>query len=117
MKEQKVLITKSEIEINNLIQNGWKVISITAQSDDFCVLFEREKLSPPVSPGKFQAQIQAEINDIIGLSSEDLTIPQKEKEMIIKSLIKNHWNRRNAAQELGISERTIYRKLKEYKLA
>ncbi|BAG83424.1 MAG: sigma-54 dependent transcriptional regulator [Candidatus Azobacteroides pseudotrichonymphae] len=37
-----------------------------------------------------------------------------EKEMIIKVLKRNKGNRRNAAQELGISERTLYRKIKEY---
>jgi len=34
--------------------------------------------------------------------------------MILKTLKKNKGNRRNAAQELGISERTLYRKIKEY---
>ncbi|MBQ1664699.1 MAG: helix-turn-helix domain-containing protein [Bacteroidaceae bacterium] len=32
---------------------------------------------------------------------------------ILDALKRNHFNRKKAAQELGISERTIYRKLKE----
>jgi DNA-binding NtrC family response regulator len=34
--------------------------------------------------------------------------------MIIKSLEKYNGKRKNAADELGISERTLYRKIKEY---
>jgi transcriptional regulator with PAS, ATPase and Fis domain len=42
------------------------------------------------------------------------SLEEVEKAMIIKVLKKNKGNRRNAAQELGISERTLYRKIKEY---
>ncbi|MDE3256078.1 MAG: sigma-54-dependent Fis family transcriptional regulator, partial [Bacteroidota bacterium] len=45
---------------------------------------------------------------------ENLQLAEREKEFIIKSL-KKHKGRRNlAAQELGISERTLYRKIKEF---
>jgi len=37
-----------------------------------------------------------------------------EKEMIIKALQKYKGKRKNAASELGISERTLYRKIKQY---
>ena len=43
-----------------------------------------------------------------------VTLEEKEKEMIVKALEKNHGKRKLAAQDLGISERTLYRKLKEY---
>lgn len=45
---------------------------------------------------------------------ESLSLEEKEKEMIRKALIKHRNKRKNAAQELGISERTLYRKIKEY---
>ena len=45
---------------------------------------------------------------------EVLSIEEKEKELIRKALAKHRNRRRNAAQELGISERTLYRKIKEY---
>ncbi len=45
---------------------------------------------------------------------EILNIAEKEKELIIKSLVKHKNKRRDAAKELGISERTLYRKIKEY---
>lgn len=45
---------------------------------------------------------------------ESLSLADMEKMMIIKSLEKFNGKRKNAADELGISERTLYRKIKEY---
>ncbi len=45
---------------------------------------------------------------------ENLSLQKKEKDLIIKALKKHNNKRRRAAQELGISERTLYRKIKEY---
>lgn len=46
--------------------------------------------------------------------SGDLSIEKKELELIRKALDKYHGNRKLAAEELGISERTLYRKLKSF---
>lgn len=43
-----------------------------------------------------------------------LSIEKKEKELIIKALVKNKNKRKYAARDLGISERTLYRKIKQY---
>jgi len=45
---------------------------------------------------------------------ESLNIMDKEKELIEKALKKHKGKRKDAASDLGISERTLYRKLKEY---
>jgi DNA-binding NtrC family response regulator len=45
---------------------------------------------------------------------ESLSLTDKEKELIVKALKKHRGRRRDAANELGISERTLYRKIKEY---
>lgn len=45
---------------------------------------------------------------------ESLSLEKKQKELILKSLRKHNNNRKKAAKELGISERTLYRKLKNY---
>ena len=45
---------------------------------------------------------------------ESLNIVDKEKELIIKALKKHKSKRKDASLDLGISERTLYRKLKEY---
>lgn len=47
---------------------------------------------------------------------ESLSLEEKEKELIKKALDKYKGKRRYAAEELGISERTLYRKIKEYEL-
>lgn len=45
---------------------------------------------------------------------ESLSLTNKEKELIIRALEKHKGRRKNAAKELGISERTLYRKINEY---
>jgi transcriptional regulator with PAS, ATPase and Fis domain len=47
---------------------------------------------------------------------ESLSLEDREKELIIKALNKHNGKRKYAAAELGISERTLYRKIKEYNL-
>lgn len=47
---------------------------------------------------------------------ESLSLQDKENEMIKKALEKHQGKRKNAAKELGISERTLYRKIKEYNI-
>jgi transcriptional regulator with PAS, ATPase and Fis domain len=56
------------------------------------------------------------IQDTQEIIEESLSLADKEMELIIKALEKHHGKRKNAANELGISERTLYRKLKEYNI-
>ncbi len=50
------------------------------------------------------------------IEEESLSLEKKEKEMIERALSKNHNKRKYAARDLGISERTLYRKIKQYDL-
>lgn len=45
---------------------------------------------------------------------ENLNLIEKEKDTILRALKKHKWKRRYAASDLGVSERTLYRKIKEY---
>lgn len=54
-----------------------------------------------------------EVHEIV---EESLSLEDQEKDLIKKALEKHRGRRKNAAQELGISERTLYRKIKEYNL-
>lgn len=56
-----------------------------------------------------------EVTEVVN-ENESLSIESKEKELIIKALLKNKNKRKYAAKDLGISERTLYRKIKYYKL-
>jgi transcriptional regulator with PAS, ATPase and Fis domain len=63
-----------------------------------------------VQPGEY-----IDITDA-NMEPESLSLEQKEIELIKKSLDKHNGKRKKAAQELGISERTLYRKIKQYDL-
>ena len=51
---------------------------------------------------------------MVKIIEESLSLADKEVEMIKKALEKYNGKRKMAAGELGISERTLYRKIKEY---
>ncbi|MEG2070392.1 MAG: helix-turn-helix domain-containing protein, partial [Bacteroidales bacterium] len=71
---------------------------------------ESVKLSYPSHPEHESFQ------EPIIIDEDHYSIEEVEKELIKKALEKNHHKRKNAADELGISERTLYRKIKEYGL-
>lgn len=48
------------------------------------------------------------------VEEESLSLEEREKELIRRAIEKHRGKRKNAARELGISERTLYRKIKEY---
>lgn len=57
------------------------------------------------------------IEDIIHEEDDSsLSLEKKEKEMILKALRKHNNKRKYAASDLGISERTLYRKIKQYEI-
>lgn len=69
--------------------------------------------SPEAAESAPAAQVEI-ISEPIPEAEEDLSLDKREKALIEKALAKYRGNRRKAAAELGISERTIYRKIKEY---
>ncbi len=77
-----------------------------------------EVMQPMLVPAPLQSSSQPvimnnDIHDHVEVE-ESLNIVDKEKELIIKALKKHKSKRKDAALDLGISERTLYRKLKEY---
>lgn len=59
----------------------------------------------------------AEVVDVTHeTEDESLSLEKKEKEMILRALRRNNNKRKYAAQALGISERTLYRKIKQYEI-
>lgn len=63
-----------------------------------------------VPPMKQQEQIPVVVVE------ENLSLHEIEEDMIKKALTKHKGKRKNAAKELGISERTLYRKINEYNI-
>ena len=83
--------------------------------------------SPTISPKQYPVLENATSNPTIVLNDEpetyevntveqSLSLSEMEKNMILKALEKHRGKRRDAALDLGISERTLYRKIKEYEL-
>ncbi len=76
---------------------------------------EHEQAVPPqtlhITPPESQ-----DIQDTEEIVEESLSLEEKEIELIKKALDKHRGKRKYAAEELGISERTLYRKIKEHNL-
>ena len=90
---------------------------------------EAEEITPNESPELLEINPPSEIISVENSSSidkyhfaeeieeeETLSLQDKELELIIKALERNQGKRKAAASELGISERTLYRKIKQYDL-
>ncbi|GLB51570.1 sigma-54-dependent Fis family transcriptional regulator [Neptunitalea chrysea] len=81
----------------------------TEENIEYVQLPSHQQIPPPIVEDKyhFAEEIQEE---------ETLSLQDKELELIKKALERNKGKRKNAASELGISERTLYRKIKQYNL-
>ena len=74
-----------------------------------------ERMEGDEDKRKFSAGKQSDqIQDTEEIVEESLSLVDKEIELITKALEKYNGKRKLAAEELGISERTLYRKIKEY---
>lgn len=69
-----------------------------------------------IHPVKPNCPDDDDIQDTEEYVEESLSLDEVEKEMIRKALEKHHGKRKSAAKDLNISERTLYRKIKEYGL-
>jgi transcriptional regulator with PAS, ATPase and Fis domain len=69
----------------------------------------------PISVTEFEGFSEETIEDT-EVIEESLSLQHKEIDMIRRALDKHRGKRKYAAQELGISERTLYRKIKEYNI-
>ena len=93
----------------------------TEESDEGVMqLFHQDKESidqdEPMFPGYAKPGVIAHIQDTEEFVEESLSIEEKEMELILKALDRHSGKRKLAAEELGISERTLYRKIKEYNI-
>lgn len=104
------------IQNPNAISSVSDVIEESYLHDIPVVRQHQEAYNPTVLPVVNQPLILNENNNIQDtvVVDESLNIMDKEKELIEKALRKHKGKRKDAATDLGISERTLYRKLKEY---
>ena len=89
-----------------------QIIRKLYQNENIEVVSEK-KTSAPIQIDPFNKE---DILDTDEFVEESLSLEDKEIELIQKALDKHFGKRKLAAQELGISERTLYRKIKEYNI-
>ena len=105
--------------VMNIMQNNGD-ISDTFHKENARIISklidEEEENATPEEDEKYSIpRIEdSEIQDTEEIIEESLSLEDKEKEMILKALDKHGNKRKYAAQDLGISERTLYRKIKQY---
>ena len=91
----------------SVLSDKW--IRKMSKEQDMITPFEEKQIEPSIQPYNISYQESVEIE-------ESLSLEEREKELIKKALKKHNGKRKNAAKELGISERTLYRKIKEFEI-
>ncbi len=126
MKKDMVELKKLVVEI---IQNGVNSRIVEDNSPYINKLYREiddptpEQLAPPStltihrpSTGGPSEDFHFHTQDVEEVEEESLSLVDKESDLIKKALKKHKGKRKSAAQELGISERTLYRKIKDLNL-
>lgn len=104
------------VDKGNLHENHARIIKDLYEDTDISFPEQaRESRSAPVIISR-DSDSDEQIQDTEEFVEESLSLVDKEKELIVKALEKHSGKRKYAAEELGISERTLYRKIKEYDL-
>lgn len=107
--------------VHEIMQSGTADTSALSEQKEMLVqqLYKEQdtndffKQESPVVP--YEPPIEnPNIQDTEEIVEESLSLVDKEIELIKKALEKHNRKRKSAAQDLGISERTLYRKIKEY---
>lgn len=104
---------KREIDIlKNQISNIQSSYTTHSKIDDEIVEWEQEQIAAPTDATFIsESEIAEQVDE-----KKELKLTDMEKETIRQALTKNNGNRKVTAQALGLSERTLYRKIKEYNL-
>jgi len=98
---------------NNNVSNSF---TKTQKQDSKPTTIEIVKSEDTISNSESLLNNQNLIDNYIEDVEPMVSLQEKEKEMIIQALKHNKGKRKKAASDLGISERTLYRKIKQYDL-
>jgi DNA-binding NtrC family response regulator len=104
------LIRRGEVDVSFHESNSRVIKNLLREAREETETNNHETETPDFSSHKSINNIQ----DTEEVIEESLSLADKEVEMIKKALEKYNGKRKMAAGELGISERTLYRKIKEY---
>ncbi len=110
------MIENNELS-KDFVEDNKATITRILSSDDI------SKSEPSFTPARSTQSNDDDVYDHVVIEDRDavsenevLSLEAKEEELIRKALLKNNGRRKKAAQELGISERTLYRKIKQYEI-
>ena len=92
------------------VQGGKQTVSDGLPSTQLAPIQPIQPISPALEDAEAEEYIEPE------KEPENLNLNDLGKQMLEKALERNNGNRKKAAQELGISDRTLYRRLKQYGL-
>lgn len=101
-------ITDLKTQVNNISQKT------QVQPAPVSIITQNE--NEPVMQNTSNKHLDDDIQDTEVYVEETLSLDEVEKDMIKRALTKHGGKRKNAAEDLNISERTLYRKIKEYNL-
>lgn len=105
-------LMKKEDNFGQMNEDNARIIRNLDISNDFANIISKPQNTSNIAENKNEEHIE----DTEEFVEESLSLSEKEKEMIEKALDKHRGKRKYAAKDLGISERTLYRKLKEFDL-
>lgn len=105
-------LMKKEDNFGQMNEDNARIIRNLDISNDFANIISKPQNTSNIAENKNEEHIE----DTEEFIEESLSLSEKEKEMIEKALDKHRGKRKYAAKDLGISERTLYRKLKEFDL-
>lgn len=110
-KGEKFSVTGDQVELINRLYTDV----------DSSIIEPKKLIAPiieknPTAETTSNQEVTEEAYEVHEIVEESLSLEDQEKDLIKKALDKHRGRRKNAAQELGISERTLYRKIKEYSL-
>lgn len=128
--EMKKEIDELRATIESMNRNGNHAVTTAAVATTPVIYSKPDALAPitrTIQPlGHLPHDIDKEDGEIVHEESDFIpgeivsaipSLEDAEREMIRKSLERNNGKRKKTAEELGISERTLYRKIKEYNLS
>jgi DNA-binding NtrC family response regulator len=96
---------ENDTQIIKRLYENYDVPADNGLHDDEIVIHSSNSTNNPIKPTVIHHEVE-----------ESLSLDDREMELITKALQKHRGKRKSAAKELGISERTLYRKIKEYNI-
>jgi transcriptional regulator with PAS, ATPase and Fis domain len=113
MLEMRSEMSEIKTALATLIQHQFQSGNTTAISPAYGNVVYKPVFSAERAPEPIEMDLE-EADTAILPAGDNFSLESQEKELIVRALSKYHQNRKKAAHELGISERTLYRKIRIY---